>query len=86
MLHTNVQINNVGVVFQKLRNVASNLDLDVSKYGHVEHQISSTPNGTAIITLHLQNESECAGIRQTTQMIVKQVAEVIILNMDNSEL
>jgi uncharacterized protein YidB (DUF937 family) len=76
VLHSNVPVNNVGILLHKLQSAAANADLDSSKYSNAEHEISSGSDGNAVVTLNIQNVTDCAGLRQDTQKIVKQVSEV----------
>jgi hypothetical protein len=75
-LHSNVQASNSGLLLQKLKNAAAGSDLDASKYGHVEHQLSVASDGTALLVLHVPSASDCGELRQNVQKVVKQVDEV----------
>jgi hypothetical protein len=77
-LHSNVPLNNVGLLLHKLQSAAANADVDASKYSNAEHQVNAGPDGNAVVTLSIQGVSDCAALRQDTNKIVKQVSEVNI--------
>jgi hypothetical protein len=60
-LNSNVAIGDSGRLIEKLKAVAANSDIDVAKYGEVDHQLSSSPEGNAVLTLVIGNDVDCGG-------------------------
>lgn len=76
-LVSNVPASNSGLLLHKLQSAAATSDLDASKYGDVEHQLTTGSDGNSRVVLRVSNVQDCADLKQNIQKIKQKVPEVI---------